>query len=795
MNRLRLARPGLLIAVFVNLVLAAMCVLSDGGQTTVLRLEVEGASLRVEVDGTQVLPPPGTGRQFAELELPAAGALAIGIQVPIPSLPDPQGVESLRVTDPSGRELLREDFETLDHERWRVETGSFRIEDGVLTAMEKGRLNVLALNGPGWDDYVVELTFRNMTAIELSVRQSSAGSALYAGNLVRDFNNYVVVFDGARQVTAVEYGDYIHTSKRQTLRSTASMIVGSYPLPLLGLALGVLIALGLSLLQVTPAGLRRTGLWPARVNARLGPAFARFAWPGAVAVLALITLALSAHIMSHYYDRVPHLPDEASYLYQAKLFAAGKLSAAAPPVSEAFHTWEPSFLLEKDGMWSTAYPFGHPLALSLGVLVGAAWLIPPLLAAGSVVLIGLAGRRLYDPVTGLVAAGLLAASPFFLMQAGNFMSHTTWLFFLLAALVLVLMRERPLLYGALAGLCFGLALNTRTIETAVLIPPFAFAMASFLLPAQGRKQALLHSFAFVGGGSFVILLMLAYNAGLTGDPFAAPYQVVQHEGDVIGFRYGHTLDIGLRNQQALTMALVLILNAWPALVGLTFVLLPFVLGSRNRWDYFFLVSILLVTGVYVLYRFSAFYEGPRYWYQAMPFLMLLSARGIVMASRAIGDAATALRTKLTGDLRSARWAGALVVFPVVLFLVANGTGGWLLGWNESWLEPDVPQVQNELSQLHAIYGYDDRLIRLGKQLQLENALVLVRPCTHYGFESLGCYATVFLENSLDYDGEVVWARYMPNRNEEVIAAFPGRRVYVATWDEPSIVPYGEVHGR
>jgi hypothetical protein len=37
---------------------------------------------------------------------------------------------------------------------------------------------------------------------------------------------------------------------------------------------------------------------------------------------------------------------------------------------------------------------------------------------------------------------------------------------------------------------------------------------------------------------------------------------------------------------------------------------------------------------------------------------------------------------------------------------------------------------------------------------------------------------VILENSLGDDGDVVWARYLPERNEEIIAAFPDAR---STW--------------
>jgi hypothetical protein len=90
-------------------------------------------------------------------------------------------------------------------------------------------------------------------------------------------------------------------------------------------------------------------------------------------------------------------------------------------------------------------------------------------------------------------------------------------------------------------------------------------------------------------------------------------------------------------------------------------------------------------------------------------------------------------------------------------------------------------------------GYDNRLVELADEMDLRNALVLLQPCgesvIHAPRAILGCYGTVFVENSVDFNGNVVWARYAPELNGRVIEAYPGRDVYVATWDPVSIVPF------
>ena len=106
-------------------------------------------------------------------------------------------------------------------------------------------------------------------------------------------------------------------------------------------------------------------------------------------------------------------------------------------------------------------------------------------------------------------------------------------------------------------------------------------------------------------------MSMAYNAATTGDPLVSAYLDWDYGGATLGFKDGFTFDVGLRNEQALMMAFVLVLNNWPTWVGLTFVFLPFMLGTRNIWDYWCLLCSLLVISVYVLYQWSGIYEGPR----------------------------------------------------------------------------------------------------------------------------------------------------------------------------------------
>jgi Dolichyl-phosphate-mannose-protein mannosyltransferase len=792
MPRSLLARSGLVVAVVANLVLAAMCFLSAGGQTRLVTVDVRGDTVQVRVDGLQVIPYPAAAPgQYMPVDIPEGGTISLSVSPPVPSLPDPQGIDSAVVKDLDGVVLLRDDFDSLDLDKWQITAGSFQIEDGVLVAGEHGVANTLEFRGAGWRDYTLDVRFRNGYAEQLGVRRSGVGGLYYYAHLIRDFPSSVVAYQEDGTLTGPVIAAVPNTGKRGTVTSMVAMVARSYPLLLLALAGGALLAAVLAvlehlLLRALP-GLAHFPIPPLR------PWIRKAAWPAVVLAVALAGFGVAAHIMWHYYDRVPHNPDEVGYIFQAKLFAAGRLSTAIPSVGAAFQFWDPNWVYERDGHWSTFYFLGQPLALAPGVALGAMWLMPPLMGGACVLLIGLIGRRLYDPMTGLLASLLLAASPFFLMQSSNFLSHITLVFYLVMSLFLILQRDRAWLFGALAGLFFGLAVNTRALEAIVLIVPFAIALTWPLLRRETRTEAAGRCLGFLVGGAVAALLMLLYNAALTGDPLTSAYSDSTTAVDTLGFTAGHTLSNGLRNIQAQLMALILVLNGWPAVVGLTLALLPFLLGSRNAWDYFCLACLLLVTSVYVLYPGQVFYEGPRYWFQAVPFLVLLSARGAVLAAGLIGAVATKLRAELTNDLRPAGWTGAALVAPILLLLIVDGTGGWLFGWNKDWSEADLAFVPNEINGLQGILGYDDRLVDRADEMDLKNALVLVQPCSTYaaGFPlaSLGCYSTVFIENSVDFNGEVVWATYATEWNERLIEAYPGRDVYVATWDPVSIVRY------
>ena len=181
-----------------------------------------------------------------------------------------------------------------------------------------------------------------------------------------------------------------------------------------------------------------------------------------VLLICLLGLLATSAVAYFAFERLPHLEDEVAYLFQAKTMALGRLTVPSPDRPGSF--WMP-FVLDHNGVRFGKYPPGWPAILSAGVLVRAAWLVNPLLAAVSLYLVYRLGRTLYGERTGLLAAALGLLSPLFLVLSGSYLSHVVcFVWLLLFSLWFVWTAQgRSRWYALGAGLALGLAFLTRSL--------------------------------------------------------------------------------------------------------------------------------------------------------------------------------------------------------------------------------------------------------------------------------------------------------------------------------------------
>lgn len=502
--------------------------------------------------------------------------------------------------------------------------------------------------------------------------------------------------------------------------------------------------------------------------------------PGYLALgLCAIAFLAAALVATAIFDRLPHVEDDVAFLFQAKTLASGRLFAASPPRPEFF---EIPFVLHRDGLWFGKYPPGYPAVLALGVVAGQPWLLNPLVGALCCGLVYVVGRRLYGPATGLLAAGLLVASPFFLLQAGSFLSHVVCLFWALTFMCLfhVAVQRDSWARAALAGAAIGMLFLSRPLTAVGIGAPYALWAGCDLLVRRrrlGPYLALLASFLpFLGA-------FLGYNYLTTGHPMRTAYELYWPY-DRIGFGPGlgtlgyHGPDEAMLNTRVNLGALSDFLFGWPLRLSLLPALLAFgVAGwrfaerplgragrrapatlagaeppllSQEANDLLLASVVISLVLVHLAYWTPGQMYGPRYYFEAMGALVLLSARGVFLVVGAV-----VARLGPRGEhARPLALAGTLLV---VAGLFAH-----------SYLNFTAVEFARTIRW----YDIDAAGLRVVWQAGLHDAVVFVK--RGYWTD----YAPFFSQNTPGLDGDVVYAIDLgPQRNRELMALYPGRSFY------------------
>ncbi len=356
----------------------------------------------------------------------------------------------------------------------------------------------------------------------------------------------------------------------------------------------------------------------------------------AAAVFAALVCAVLAVTV---WEHIPHLPDEVVYLLHARYFAAGRFQLALPPVPAGFDV---DLMYYDAQRWFSPVPPGWPAILSLGVRAGVPWLVNPLLSGVAVLLLHGLARRLMPVRQARVATFLLATSPWFLFLGMSFMTHTASLTCAIAAaLGVAVARERKAAWpAALAGVAAGAVSLIRPLEGLIV----AVTLGLWSLSARSRWHRLLPSAALTAFTALTALLVLPYNARLTGSPSRFPIMMYvdkyYHPGaNDLGFGPnrgmgwpgldpfpGHGLRDVVVNSLLNGSALNLELFAWAT--GSLVLLVAVVCSRRLRaLDFSMLGVIVLVTGLHALYWFSGGPDfGARYWFLLIVPAVVLTAR-------------------------------------------------------------------------------------------------------------------------------------------------------------------------
>jgi 4-amino-4-deoxy-L-arabinose transferase-like glycosyltransferase len=217
--------------------------------------------------------------------------------------------------------------------------------------------------------------------------------------------------------------------------------------------------------------------------------------------------------------------DEPVYVFQARMLLDHRLTLPVTPDTPWFRPWMSG---EVDGRLAMVFPPVLPALLAAGeAVLGSMRLVLAALAGTAVVLIAALARTVTgDRRAGVIAAGLLATCPLFVVQSGLFLSYVLALDLELAAALLLASgaaRRRRGWFVA-AGGALGLLAFARPLDAALVGVPLA--VAGLVVGTRRRGEVARRASAVVLGALPFVATSLAYNARVSGDPFRLPLAAI-----------------------------------------------------------------------------------------------------------------------------------------------------------------------------------------------------------------------------------------------------------------------------
>jgi len=490
-------------------------------------------------------------------------------------------------------------------------------------------------------------------------------------------------------------------------------------------------------------------------------------WP--VVVCALIVFILTNVLSYFLFDHIPHVHDEIDYLFQAKIFKLGRLSVPSPPAKEFFDF--PHII--NNGRWYSQYTPGYPFLLLLGLVLGAPWILNPFFAAFSIVLFYFLGKEIFNKTVGLLASILGTISIWFLLMSSTMMSHTSCMFFLsLFLLFLFRSLKNP---SPSNGIFMALALGM-----ALLIRPYTSFLVSFpFLVFYTVNQLVKLKFSTKNVASFtltmilVLSVLMAHNTATNGNPLRMGYIVCYGKEVLPGFGISgcynliHTPYQGMLNTGIYLKSLNTYLFGWP--FSLVLALFPLVILGSFKPDY--RKKILLFTSGFVCLMIGYFFYwgtvetiGPRFYFEGIPFLILLSALGLYELPHFLSSRFKKINPK---KINRVVIAGMIVLAAYGLFyrfprLIWPAEPEWFYDTYADDFAGVTPKIDHTL-----------------RSLPLTNALVSIQMIhSHTPFFPHGSWGSGLLYNDPELKGEIIYARELEERAGELLNAYPEREHYV-----------------
>lgn len=327
----------------------------------------------------------------------------------------------------------------------------------------------------------------------------------------------------------------------------------------------------------------------------------------------------------------PHIIDSIVELFQAKIFAKGKITFPAPENYGFFYVHN---ILINNGIWASQYPPLHALLLALGTLLGHPWIVIPFFLIGTIYFIYQSIKIIYNQEAASLSVLLLILSPFFLFLSASYKNHSSTLFFISGFFYFInhWLKRSDSRSFFLAALMAGLGANIRPLSILITALPLTCLVVRKII--HNKQYALL--FFGITTGVISLAPTFIFNYYTTGDIFKLGYIQNWGEGHKLGFHtspWGNdfTLRDGLINQYInfIFFNNYCFESLFPALFPVAIFLI-----LKNKFkteDHILILGFILTPLVYLFYWHTDVFLGPRFFFESLIFFIPLTARVLIIA--------------------------------------------------------------------------------------------------------------------------------------------------------------------
>ncbi len=423
----------------------------------------------------------------------------------------------------------------------------------------------------------------------------------------------------------------------------------------------------------------------------------------------------------------PNSSDEYAYLFQAEMFSRGKWWEPAHDLPDFFYV---NNIAQHDGIQVSRFPPGWPLILSTAFEIGLSpALVNPMLGVFALLLFYFFVRRYYDTTVAVWSTFAVGLSGYYVFNSASYFSHVSCLLMtLLFVLNIYLYREKNhFVFAILAGFFLAFVVSIRYYTALLIFIPFLVQLVM-----EYKWRVIIPLFGMALGAIPCVGYLLWYDYSITGDPFL-PVTMWAYPEERIGFVRGHTFLKGL--EHLTRHGLLFIYWVSPGLLVLYLVFLWKKIRSAadrvtHPEDYTFAI---LAIGYFFYYEIGGNQYGPRFLFEAFPFLV------VFVVSRA-------LRSRYN-------WAMAILLVSLIYPILKMPS----IAYREGRI---IDQRQNV---------YD-----LVKEEKITNALVFVSsptsPLRPMPVDDL-------TRNDPMFVNDVIYVLSFPKINQQLLDYYPDRSVY------------------